>query len=88
MAEKNVWIYGDRIVYVGHELPDATEHIHTINCEGKYIVPGYIEPHTHPFQIYNPQTLAEYVSQFEQRRLLMITCFFFCIAVKRKRLLY
>ncbi|QQF64431.1 adenine deaminase [Bacillus mojavensis] len=62
--KKNIWIYQDRIVYVGHELPDRTEEIHTIDCEGKYIVPGYIEPHAHPFQIYNPQTLAEYVSQY------------------------
>ncbi|MEC1732650.1 adenine deaminase [Bacillus mojavensis] len=62
--KKNIWIYQDRIVYVGHELPDKTEEIHTIDCEGKYIVPGYIEPHAHPFQIYNPQTLAEYVSQY------------------------
>lgn len=64
MAEKNIWIYQDRIVYVGHELPNRAEEIRTIDCEGKYIVPGYIEPHAHPFQIYNPQTLAEYVSQY------------------------
>ncbi|MCY9376118.1 adenine deaminase [Bacillus sp. T17B1] len=62
--KKNIWIYQDRIVYVGHELPNRAEEIHTIDCEGKYIVPGYIEPHVHPFQIYNPQTLAEYVSQY------------------------
>ncbi|QRZ93609.1 adenine deaminase [Bacillus subtilis] len=62
--KKNIWIYQDRIVYVGHELPNRAEKIHTIDCEGKYIVPGYIEPHAHPFQIYNPQTLAEYVSQY------------------------
>ncbi|WEY89230.1 adenine deaminase [Bacillus subtilis] len=62
--KKNIWIYQDRIVYVGHELPNRAEEIHTIDCEGKYIVPGYIEPHAHPFQIYNPQTLAEYVSQY------------------------
>ncbi|MCY8281261.1 amidohydrolase family protein, partial [Bacillus inaquosorum] len=62
--KKNIWIYQDRIVYVGHELPNKAEEIHTIDCEGKYIVPGYIEPHAHPFQIYNPQTLAEYVSQY------------------------
>ncbi|PAO68292.1 MULTISPECIES: adenine deaminase [Bacillus] len=62
--KKNIWIYQDRIVYVGHELPNRAEEIPTIDCEGKYIVPGYIEPHAHPFQIYNPQTLAEYVSQY------------------------
>ncbi|MDA1477114.1 adenine deaminase C-terminal domain-containing protein [Bacillus changyiensis] len=59
----NVWIHHDRIVYVGRELPTSAVK-HTIDCKGKYIVPGYIEPHAHPFQIYNPQTLAEHASQF------------------------
>ncbi|MED4626965.1 MULTISPECIES: adenine deaminase [Bacillus] len=84
--KKNVWIYGDRIVYVGHELPDAAEHIHTINCEGKYIVPGYIEPHTHPFQIYNPQTLAEYVSQFGTTTFVNDNLFFLLHSGKKKAL--
>ncbi|QKF32585.1 adenine deaminase [Bacillus velezensis] len=84
--KKNVWIYGDRIVYVGHELPDAVEHIHTINCEGKYIVPGYIEPHTHPFQIYNPQTLAEYVSQFGTTTFVNDNLFFLLHSGKKKAL--
>ena len=61
--QANVWIHHDRIVYVGRDLPKTAVKT-TIDCEGKYIVPGYIEPHVHPFQIYNPQTLAEYVSQF------------------------
>ncbi len=30
----------------------------------KLLVPGYIEPHAHPFQLYNPHTLAAYASQF------------------------
>ncbi len=64
------------------------EHIHTINCEGKYIVPGYIEPHTHPFQIYNPQTLAEYVSQFGTTTFVNDNLFFLLHSGKRKRLLY
>ncbi|MGV3273147.1 adenine deaminase [Bacillus sp. CIS52] len=84
--KKNVWIYGDRIVYVGDEIPDAAEHIHTINCEGKYIVPGYIEPHTHPFQIYNPQTLAEYVSQFGTTTFVNDNLFFLLNSGKKKAL--
>ncbi|SEQ45545.1 adenine deaminase C-terminal domain-containing protein [Piscibacillus halophilus] len=57
----NIWIYEDRIVYVGDDLP---EHIpsstEVINCQGQYLVPGYVEPHAHPFQLYNPHSLAEY----------------------------
>lgn len=47
MAEKNIWIYQDRIVYVGHELPNRAEEIHTIDCEGKYIVLKVILNRTH-----------------------------------------
>ncbi|AZB41474.1 adenine deaminase [Bacillus sp. FJAT-42376] len=59
----NVWIYGDRIVYIGEELPKNTTQTEIMDCEGLYLVPGYIEPHAHPFQLYNPQTLARYAAQ-------------------------
>ena len=60
----NIWIYKDRIVYVGEKLPVRTDKCETVDCsEGGYIVPGYIEPHAHPFKLYNPQSLATYASQ-------------------------
>lgn len=60
----NVWIFGDRIVYVGKNMPNQIDGTEIIDCSGKVIVPGYIEPHAHPFQLYNPQTLAAYASRF------------------------
>lgn len=59
----NIWIYKDRIVYVGEKLPALTNNCETIDCSKGYIVPGYIEPHAHPFKLYNPQSLATYASQ-------------------------
>ncbi|KGX88239.1 adenine deaminase C-terminal domain-containing protein [Pontibacillus litoralis] len=59
----HIWIYGDRIVYVGDELPKYKETIEYVDCSDQYLVPGYIEPHAHPFQLYNPHTLAQYASQ-------------------------
>lgn len=59
----NVWIAGDRIVYVGDRLPGQTEGTEMIDCEGRYLVPGYIEPHAHPNQLYNPQSLSEYAGK-------------------------
>ena len=59
----NIWIYDDRIVYVGPKTPDNTEGCEIIDCTSYYLVPGYIEPHVHPFQLYNPQTFAQYASQ-------------------------
>jgi adenine deaminase len=61
----NIWIYDDRIVYVGENLPaHLDEKCEIIDCTNEILVPGYIEPHAHPFQLYNPLTFAAYASQF------------------------
>lgn len=58
----HIWIYDDRIMYAGPEWPEKTEGSEIVDCSEKWVVPGYIEPHAHPFQLYSPQTLAEYAS--------------------------
>ncbi|WP_050613883.1 adenine deaminase C-terminal domain-containing protein [Bacillus testis] len=58
----NIWIYEDRIVYVGSKMPAQLDGCEVVDCAGSYLVPGYIEPHAHPFQLYNPQTFAHYAS--------------------------
>ncbi|RFU61834.1 adenine deaminase C-terminal domain-containing protein [Peribacillus glennii] len=60
----NIWIYDDRIVYVGEKLPENLAGCEIVDCTGRYLVPGYIEPHSHPFQLYNPLTLSRYASNF------------------------
>jgi adenine deaminase len=60
----NIWIYEDRIVYVGENLPPQMENCEIIDCTNEILVPGYIEPHAHPYQLYNPHSLAAYASQF------------------------
>ncbi|NHM33548.1 adenine deaminase C-terminal domain-containing protein [Neobacillus terrae] len=60
----NIWISGDRMVYVGQKLPEVLENCEIIDCTNEILVPGYIEPHAHPFQLYNPHSLAAYASQF------------------------
>lgn len=57
----NIWILKDRIVYVGKEMPSANTEV--MDLEGKVVVPGYIEPHVHPFQLYNPQSFADFAAQ-------------------------
>lgn len=59
----NIWIYKDRIVYVGEKLPSEMKQTEIVDLSNHYVVPGYVEPHAHPFQLYNPQTLAHYASQ-------------------------
>ncbi|WPZ18664.1 adenine deaminase C-terminal domain-containing protein [Geobacillus subterraneus] len=57
----NIWIHGDRIVYAGERLPDRVdESCEIVDCRGYVLVPGYIEPHVHPFQLYNPHSFARY----------------------------
>lgn len=60
----NIWIYEDRIVYVGEKLPENTSKCEVIDCTDSLLVPGYIEPHAHPFLLYNPHSLANYAAQF------------------------
>lgn len=62
--QANIWIVNDRIVYVGENLPKQTKTVEIVDCQGKYLVPGYIEPHAHPFQLYNPEELANHAAQF------------------------
>ncbi|MDX8365181.1 adenine deaminase C-terminal domain-containing protein [Cytobacillus sp. IB215665] len=63
-VKANIWIYYERIIYVGKELPSHIDQCEIVDCNGYYLVPGYIEPHAHPFQLYNPHSLAEYASQY------------------------
>jgi adenine deaminase len=60
----NIWIYHDRIIYVGNQMPQNREKCEVVDCTDLLLVPGYIEPHSHPFRLYNPLSLAAYASQF------------------------
>ncbi|PIC57463.1 adenosine deaminase [Sporosarcina sp. P12(2017)] len=62
-AQGNIWIQGDRIIYVGERMPAMLEGTECVDAFGKKIVPGYIEPHVHPFQLYNPETFADYAAR-------------------------
>jgi len=55
----DIAICGDRIARVGPwsgPLPDGTA---VLDAGGQVAVPGYIEPHTHPWPFSNPLSLAE-----------------------------
>lgn len=73
----NIWIYGDRIVYVGERFPENIDGCEIVDCEGQYLVPGYIEPHAHPSQLYNPLTLAKYAGQYGTTTLISDNLTFF-----------
>ncbi|OAR03445.1 hypothetical protein SA87_01590 [Hydrogenibacillus schlegelii] len=52
---------GRRIAYVGPEAPRVGPETRLVDVRDRVLVPGYIEPHAHPFQLYHPWTLADYV---------------------------
>lgn len=59
----NIWIAGERIVYAGEDMPKNTDGTEIVDMTGKTLVPGYIEPHVHPFQLYNVTTFADFAAQ-------------------------
>lgn len=61
--EGNIWILDDRIVYAGPKMPPKMDRAEIVDATGQTIVPGYIEPHVHPYQLYNPLSFANYASQ-------------------------
>lgn len=73
----NIWIYEDRIVYVGENLPEKTDECEVIDCEGQFLVPGYIEPHAHPTQLYNPLTFAKHAGHYGTTTLMNDNLLFF-----------
>lgn len=63
VEKKNVFIKEKRIAYVGTNKPLISEKMKTIKLKNNQIlVPGYIEPHAHPNQMYNPYTYGKYLT--------------------------
>ncbi|MCQ6281589.1 adenine deaminase C-terminal domain-containing protein [Bacillus sp. EB600] len=73
----NIWIYEDRIVYVGENFPEHIDGCEVIDCQDQFLVPGYIEPHAHPCQLYNPLTLAKHAGFFGTTTLISDNLTFF-----------
>ena len=83
----HIWIYKDRIVYAGEQLPSlVSKQTNIIDGTGKYAVPGYIEHHAHPFQLYHPLTLAQYASERGTTTLINDNMMFFLHLEKKKAL--
>ncbi len=55
--EADVEIADGRIVYVGPRRDHDGSDV--IDARGKLVVPGYIEPHAHPWCLYSPASLLE-----------------------------
>ena len=54
LLKMNIGIKGERIWYVGPSSDMIDEHTRVLDMSQKILVPGYIDPHFHPWFIYNP----------------------------------
>ncbi len=57
----NVAIKGERIAYVGTRDDMVGVRTEIIDAAGRTLVPGYIEPHAHPWNLATPAALARHV---------------------------
>ncbi len=51
---------GEKIRYVGPSSDFMDEETHVFDVSQKILVPGYIDPHFHPWFTYNPVSFGEY----------------------------
>jgi len=62
VERKNISISGERIAYVGEKEPFISDDTKVIELDqDQIIVPGYVEPHGHPFQLYHPITWSDFL---------------------------
>jgi adenine deaminase len=61
LVPANVAILGDRIAYVGPSKEAVGPETEVIDAEDLFVAPGWIEPHSHVYLYYNPESLAEAV---------------------------
>ena len=64
VRKANVATHQQRIAYVGLSEKMIGPETQVIEVKDKHLAPGYIDPHGHPFQLYNPSTYAEYVLNY------------------------
>ena len=59
VLDSNVAVKGERIWYVGPSSDSIGQKTLRLDMSHKVLVPGYVEPHCHPWIIYNPVSLGE-----------------------------
>ena len=64
LLRMNVATKGDKILYVGTLSECAGEDTTVLDVSGRFLVPGYIEPHCHPWLLYNPLSFGQEAVRF------------------------
>ncbi|SFI59069.1 adenine deaminase C-terminal domain-containing protein [Thermoflavimicrobium dichotomicum] len=80
LERKDIALAGRRIAYIGDLGQSGLDIDHTVeklDLTGYVLVPGYIEPHAHPTQVYNPFTFVEKISTLGTTTVINDNLFFF-----------
>ncbi len=59
ILEANVAVKGEKIYDVGPDTGSLGQKTIRLDMTGKTLVPGYVEPHCHPWDTYNPLSFGE-----------------------------
>ncbi|RLB04638.1 MAG: adenine deaminase [Deltaproteobacteria bacterium] len=59
LKKVNIAIKGEKIWYVGRRSNILGDGTLVLDMRDKLLVPGYVEPHCHPWLIYNPASFGE-----------------------------
>ncbi|MGH3095223.1 MAG: hypothetical protein ACRDMV_04390, partial [Streptosporangiales bacterium] len=60
VLEADVSVTDGRIAYVGAAPPAVADDTVVLDAHGSYVLPTYIEPHCHPWMLFNPDELARF----------------------------
>ena len=59
LLKMNIATRGEKIWYVGPSSDDMSRDTQVVDVGNKILVPGYIDPHFHPWFTYNPISFGE-----------------------------
>jgi len=84
LLKVNVATRGDEILYVGPLSEVAGENTTVLDVSGKFLVPGYIEPHCHPWVLYNPLSFGQEAVRFGTTTFICDNLFFYLLMGQKK----
>ena len=75
---------GDKILYVGPLSECAGEDTTVLDVSERFLVPGYIEPHCHPWVLYNPLSFGQEAVRFGTTTFVCDNLFFYLLMGLKK----
>jgi adenine deaminase len=84
LLRMNVATKGDKILYVGPLSECVGEDTTVLDVRERFLVPGYIEPHCHPWVLYNPLSFGQEAVRFGTTTFVCDNLFFYLLMGLKK----